>query len=163
MGDGEQEVAPASPRCQERKRLPGPNRTEICWKAQQRGWRTCRDHIQRLGKVSSWGVEPPTHLQTFNPEWLLSKCGAETEGRKAIQRLPHMDIYPIYRHQTQTLLLMPRSAYWQEPVIAVSWEALPKPDKYRGRCSQPTVGLSTVSPMEELEKGLKQLKRFSTP
>jgi hypothetical protein len=38
---------------------------------------------------------PPTHLQIFNPEWLLSnrnigaKYGAETEG-KVIQRLPHL-------------------------------------------------------------------------
>jgi hypothetical protein len=29
-------------------------------------------------------------------------------------------------------LLMPRSVCWQEPDIAVSWEALPEPDKYRG-------------------------------
>jgi hypothetical protein len=28
-----------------------------------------------------------------------TKCGAETEG-KAIQRLPHLGIHPIYRHQT---------------------------------------------------------------
>jgi hypothetical protein len=26
-------------------------------------------------------------------------CGAET-GRKAIQRLPHLGIHPIYNHQT---------------------------------------------------------------
>jgi hypothetical protein len=45
-------------------------------------------------------------------------------------------------HQTQTLLWMPRSAFWQEPDIAVSGEALPVPDKYRGGCSQPTIGLS---------------------
>ena len=32
-----------------------------------------------------------------------TKYGAETEG-KAIQRLPHLGIYPIYSHQTQTLL-----------------------------------------------------------
>jgi hypothetical protein len=32
-----------------------------------------------------------------------TKCGAETEG-KAIQRLPHLRIHPIYSHQTQTLL-----------------------------------------------------------
>ena len=32
-------------------------------------------------------------------------CGAETEG-KAIQRLPHLVIQPIYSHQTQTVLLM---------------------------------------------------------
>jgi hypothetical protein len=38
-----------------------------------------------------------------------TKYGAETEG-KAIQRLIHLGIYPIYCHQTQTLLWMPRSA-----------------------------------------------------
>ena len=32
----------------------------------------------------------------------------------------------------------------------------------RGGCSQPTIGLSTGSPMEELEKGLKELKGFVT-
>jgi hypothetical protein len=32
-------------------------------------------------------------------------CGAETEG-KAIQRLPHLRINIIYRHQTQMLLRM---------------------------------------------------------
>jgi hypothetical protein len=37
------------------------------------------------------------------------KCGAETEG-KTIQRLPHLQIYPVYSHQMQTLLWMPRSA-----------------------------------------------------
>ena len=38
-----------------------------------------------------------------------TKCGAETE-EKDIQRLPHLWIYPMYRHQTQTLLWMPKSA-----------------------------------------------------
>jgi hypothetical protein len=38
-----------------------------------------------------------------------TKCGAETEG-KAIQRLPHLGIHPIYSHQTQALLWMPGSA-----------------------------------------------------
>jgi hypothetical protein len=28
-----------------------------------------------------------------------TKCGADPEG-KAIQSLPHLGIYPIYRHQT---------------------------------------------------------------
>ena len=37
-----------------------------------------------------------------------SKCGAETEG-KAIQRLPYLGIHPIYRHKTQTQLLMGRN------------------------------------------------------
>jgi hypothetical protein len=75
-----------------------------------------------------------------------TKCRAETE-EKAIQRLPHMGIHPIYSHQTQTLLWMPTSACWQEPDIA---ETLPEPDKYRSGCSQPTIVLNTGSPMEEL-------------
>jgi hypothetical protein len=48
-----------------------------------------------------------------------TKCGAQTEG-KAIQRLPHLGIHPVYSHQTQTLLWMPRSACRQEPNIVVS-------------------------------------------
>jgi hypothetical protein len=48
-----------------------------------------------------------------------TKYGAETEG-KAIQRLFHLGIHPIYTSQTQTLLWMPTSTYWQEPDIAVS-------------------------------------------
>jgi hypothetical protein len=61
-------------------------------------------------------MEPPIKLKNINPEFLLSKGnaetknGAETKG-KAIQRLPHLGIHPICRHQTQTLLLMPRSIY----------------------------------------------------
>jgi hypothetical protein len=39
-----------------------------------------------------------------------TKCGTETEG-KAIQRLPHLGIHPIYSHQTQMLLWMPGSTY----------------------------------------------------
>jgi hypothetical protein len=54
----------------------------------------------------------PTHLKNFNPEFLLSKgniwanCGEETKG-KTIQRLPHLMVHPMYRLQTQTLVLMP--------------------------------------------------------
>jgi hypothetical protein len=36
-----------------------------------------------------------------------TRCGAESE-RKAIQRLPHLGIHPIYNHQTQTQLWMPK-------------------------------------------------------
>ena len=38
-----------------------------------------------------------------------TKLRAETEG-KAIQRLSHLGIHPIYSYQTQTLLWMPTSA-----------------------------------------------------
>ena len=48
-----------------------------------------------------------------------TKNGAETGG-KAIQRLPHLGIRPIYCHQMQALLQMPGNACSQEPDIAVS-------------------------------------------
>ena len=37
------------------------------------------------------------------------------------------------------------------------------PEKYRSGGSQLSTGLSTGSPMEELEKGPKELKRFAAP
>ena len=58
---------------------------------------------------------------------------------------------------------MPRSACSQEPDIAVSREALSEPDKYRGGYSQSSIGWNTGPPMEELEKGLKELKGLATP
>ena len=42
-------------------------------------------------------------------EDIETKYGAETEG-KAIQRLPHLGIHPIYSHQTWMLLRMLGSA-----------------------------------------------------
>jgi hypothetical protein len=81
--------------------------------------------VDRHGpQLKSGAIHPP---QNINPEFLLSKensgtkSRAETEG-KAIHLLPHIEIHPIWWHQTQTLLLKP-SAYLQEPSIAVSWEA----------------------------------------
>jgi hypothetical protein len=38
-----------------------------------------------------------------------------------------------------------------------------EPDKYRGGCSQLIIALSTRTPMEELEKVLKELNGFATP
>jgi hypothetical protein len=63
-----------------------------------------------------------------------TKCGAETEGI-TILRLPHLGIHPINNHQTQALWQMPTSACWQEPDRALSREAPPVPDKYRGGSS----------------------------
>jgi hypothetical protein len=48
-----------------------------------------------------------------------------------------------------------KNACWQEPDTAVSWEALPDPEQYRWGYSQPTIGMSTGIPVEELEEGLK--------
>ena len=89
-----------------------------------------------------------------------TKCGSETK-EMTIQRLPHLEIHPIYNHQTQTLLWMPTTAYWLKPVIIVSWDAPQVPDKYRVVSSQPTIGLRTESPVKELENGPKDLKEFS--
>jgi hypothetical protein len=53
--------------------------------------------------------------QNINPECLLfkgiagTKRGAEIEGM-VIQGLHHIGIFPIYRHQIQTLMMMARSA-----------------------------------------------------
>jgi hypothetical protein len=46
-------------------------------------------------------------------------------------------------------------------VIAVSREALPESDQYRCKCPQPTIGLSTRTPMEELGEVLNELKGFA--
>jgi hypothetical protein len=60
-----------------------------------------------LGSVPSvyilWNSLKSIGIRSSNPELLLSKgntgtkSGAETEG-KAIQRLPHLGIHPIYSH-----------------------------------------------------------------
>jgi hypothetical protein len=52
--------------------------------------------LRRGNKVSMGGVTD-------------TKCEPESEG-KAIQRLPHLGIHPIFSHQTQTVLWMPKSA-----------------------------------------------------
>jgi hypothetical protein len=38
-----------------------------------------------------------------------TKCRAETEG-KAIQKLSHLGVHPIFSHQNPTLLWMPRNS-----------------------------------------------------
>ena len=91
-----------------------------------------------------------------------AKFKSETEGMN-IQKLPHLGIYPINNHQIQALLWMPTSACWQEPDMAVSWKALPVPDKYRSGCSKTTIGWSTGSSMKELEKVPKELSVFAAP
>ena len=50
-------------------------------------------------------VLPRKGNKIFIWENMETKYGAENE-EEAIQRLPHLRIYPIYRHQTQTLLEM---------------------------------------------------------
>jgi hypothetical protein len=70
------------------------------------------DHM-KLKKKKDQSVDTTVYLRMGNKILLggnlETKCGAEIEG-KAIQRLPHLGLHLIYRHQTQTLLHMPRSA-----------------------------------------------------
>jgi hypothetical protein len=89
-----------------------------------------------------------------------TKCRAENDG-KAIQRLSHLGICSIHSHQTQTLLLCQEILTGR--INTVSREALPEPYKYRGGCSQPNIVLSTRFTMEELVKGLKELKGLQPP
>jgi hypothetical protein len=92
----------------------------------------------------------------------LQRQAVEKAKGKTIQWLPHWGICPIYSYQTQTLLWMQTSACWEDSDIVISWETLPVPDKYRSGCSQQTIGLSTGSPMKELEKEPKELKEFAS-
>jgi hypothetical protein len=58
----------------------------------------------KLKKTEDQGVDTLVHLRRGNKiltgRNMETKCGAETEA-KAIQRLPHLGIYPIYSRQTQ--------------------------------------------------------------
>jgi hypothetical protein len=49
-----------------------------------------------------------------------------------------------------------------DPDIAVSYEAMPVPGKYRSGCSQSSIGWNTGPPMEKLEKAPKELKGSAT-
>ena len=76
-------------------------------------------------------------------------CRVETEG-KSIQRLSHLGIYPIYSHQTDTIVDAHKC--WLTRVryrnIAIIWETLLVHDKYRGRHSQPAIEVNTWSSRE---------------
>jgi hypothetical protein len=67
-----------------------------------------------------------------------TKFGARTKGL-TIQRLPQPGIHPIISHQTQTLLHMPARFCCRDPGIAVSYEAMPVPGKYRSGCSPSSI------------------------
>ena len=71
------------------------------------------DHM-KLKKKEDQSVDASVLLRRENKIFTggntETKCRAEIEKKKAIQRLPHLRSHSIYRHQTHTLLLMPRSA-----------------------------------------------------
>jgi hypothetical protein len=58
--------------------------------------------------------------EKYSREEIWRQSVEQRVKKKIIQRLPHLGIHPIYTHQTQTLLWMPRSAWYQEPDKAFS-------------------------------------------
>ena len=92
-------------------------------------------------------------IQQQNVEQRLKKGHLETD--------PLGDSSHIQSPNPDTLW-MPRSAWWQEPYLVVSKEALPVSDKYRGGCWQCPPSLNMGTPVEELKKGLKELKGLKT-
>jgi hypothetical protein len=54
-------------------------------------------------------------------------------------------------------------SYKKEPDMAISWEVLPAPDQYRCRYLQPSIRLSSGTPMEDLGERLEELKVIVTP
>ena len=91
----------------------------------------------RRRKTKVWILQSFFEGKTKHPWKELQRQSVGQREGMTIQRLPHLEIHPIYIHQTHTRLWMPTSACWQKPDIAVSWETLPVPNKYRGECSQP--------------------------
>ena len=70
------------------------------------------DHV-KIKKKEDQSVDASVLLRRGNKILMEgnkeTKCRAETEG-KAIKRLLHLGIHPIYSHQTPTLLWMLRNA-----------------------------------------------------
>jgi hypothetical protein len=146
------------------RRTSWANGDDLSWNTQQRG-----DRPPSVNRHSCQLKDGASHAsQNIIPEMFLSKGKTETKngtetGGKAIQRLPHLGIHPICRHQTPTLLLISGSICQQEPGMAIPWEVLQAPDQYRCRCPQTTIKWSLGAPMEELRGGLKDLKGIATP
>jgi hypothetical protein len=123
------------------------------------------DHL-KLKKKKDQSVDTSVFLRSEMkiPKWVDTETmfGAETEG-KAMQWLSHLVIHPIYSYQTQTLLWMPTSVRWQMHDIAVSWESLPVPDKYRSDCTHTALYWTEHRVSNRGDKGPKELKEFAAP
>jgi hypothetical protein len=125
-------------------------------------------NIQRLGKGPSCWMGPPTCLQIFNPELFLTRgntgvpCGTETEGKfirdcPTWESIPYTDTKP--RHYCTC-----QEVFADRNLLYLSPESLYQSLTNREADAHgQTIGLSTGIPMEELEKGLKELKEFATP
>jgi len=84
------------------------------------------DHVN-LKKNKDQTVDALVLLRRENKILTGGNTGTKSEAgteKKVIQRWPHLGIHPIWSYQIQSLLLMPRSTWWQEPDMDVSWEAV---------------------------------------
>jgi hypothetical protein len=125
-------------------------------------WECVYQENQEEGRSIGGYFIPPYNREQIPMKGVTeTKFGAKTKGW-TIQRLPHLGIHPIISHQTQTLLHMPERFCWRDPVIAVSYEAMPVPSKYRSGCSQSSIRWNTGPPMEKLEKAPKEQKGSAT-
>ena len=107
--------SPESPRHQESKSLPGPDRDDICWNMPQSGGRTCQYHIQWLGmkptRVEVWGHRPTSKILTQN-----CSCLKYIQGQRVEQRLkerPPRDC-PTWGSIPYTVIKPRHYCGWQE-------------------------------------------------
>jgi hypothetical protein len=89
----------------------------------------------------------------------VTEFGAKMKGWN-IQRLPNPRIHPIICHQTQTLLHMPAR---RDSQIAVSYEAMPGPGKYRSGCSQSSIRWNTGLPNGEARESTQGAEGVCNP
>ena len=69
------------------------------------------DHMKLKKDDQSMGASVlPRRGTKYSLEEIRRKNPGNRDWRKGQTRLPHLDIHPIYSHQTQTLLQMPRNA-----------------------------------------------------
>ena len=77
------------------------------------------------------------------------------------ETIPPRDLSHIQPPNPDTIAYA-RKILLKDPVIAVSYEAMPVPGKYRSGCSQSSIRCNTGPPMEKLEKAPKELKGSAT-
>jgi len=102
-------------------------RRDLAWNTEEKN---ITEYHMKFKKKEDQNVDASFLLRWENK--ILSGLNTEikSEARaeeKVIQTMPHLGIHPICSRQTQSLLLMPRSSYWKEPHMGVSWEAPPEP------------------------------------
>jgi len=95
-----------------------------------------------------------THPSLINSELSLSSWNSGINMEQRLLERPSKDLLT----PKWTLLLMLSCACKQESGMAVLWEALPAPDWYRCRYSQPTIELSLDITMKDIGEGMIKLK-----